>query len=353
MRRLIALLIVSLLLLPAAAFAQDSEMLWELDKESYLDVTDLGFRFYYPTGWVWASGDGGIVIAPTQADLDAQMDGDDSTLPEDKVITLVGFPISDIAGKNKNPTLDDLADIVVETGGISESTRFEVPVMSRRSIWVAGENSLGRSGIAALWTQNGYLILASLGAPDEQTISDTVYTWGYTLGNVTPLDAQDLGADQLSSDLNQFTMQVPDGWTLDPDEAQSTTVVYELTDDVNAQLEDVDGLFLSLIDGKLTDLSFPEDTTAQDLAAAMNASFGLDKDKNATQEEFVFLDQPAVVSTGAVDDGSGGTRGVILTAAVVGENAVVFVLIAPTPEDAVAFAPTWTSMMQSVISTAA
>ena len=350
MRRLLAIIFATLCLLPAAAFAQDSKLVWELDKDSYLDVTDLGFRFYYPVGWVWDTGSSGIVIAPTQADLDAQLDDDDSTLPEGQVITILGIPMTALADLGDKPTMDQLADFVVETGKITQTERFELPVMARRSIWVVGENSLGRSGIGTFWTQNGYLILTSLGAPDTATINDSIYTWGYTLASVTPLDAEDLGTEKLSSAVSQFTISYPDGWTPDPDPGQSDTIVYELADDINQELAKVDGLFLSVIDSPLTDLSFPADIKVEDLTAAMNTSFGLGK--TATTEEFVFLDQPALVASGEIDDGSGGKRGLILTAAVVGENAVVFVLLAPTAERATEFLPTWTAMLQSVTSTA-
>jgi hypothetical protein len=350
MRRFIAIVFATLCLLPAAVFAQDSKLIWDLDKNSYLDVTDLGFRFYYPSGWVYGTGDNGIAIAETQADLDAQLDGDDSTLPEGEVISILGIPMTALADLGDHPTMDQLADFAVKSGKITETDRFELPVMARRSIWVVGENSLGRSGIGTLWQQNGYLISASLGGPDAKTIKNSIYTWGYTLASVIPLNAEDLGTEKLSSDLSQFTMNYPDGWTPDPDPGQSDTIVYELADDINQELAKVDGIFLSVIDSSLKDLSFPADTKVEDLAKAMNTSFGLGK--TVVPEEFVFLDQPALVASGEIDDGSGGKRGLILTTAIVGKNAVVFVLIAPTAKRATEFLPTWTAMLQSVTSTA-
>ena len=150
-----------------------------------------------------------------------------------------------------------MADFVVKSGKITPTERFELPViMARRSIWVVGENSLGRSGVGTLWVQNGYLILTSLGAPDAKTIKNSVYTWGYTLASAIPLGAEDLGTAKLSSDLSQFTMNYPDGWTPDPDPGQSDTIVYELADDINQELAKVDGIFLSVIDSSLKDLNF-------------------------------------------------------------------------------------------------
>ncbi|MEO8609144.1 MAG: hypothetical protein ABI690_14740 [Chloroflexota bacterium] len=351
MRRLLVILFACLCLLPTAAFAQDNKLTWDLDKKSYLDVTDLGFRFYYPSGWVYGSSGNGIAIAETQSDLDAQLDDDDSTRPDGQVISILGVPLTALTDLGDNPTLEQLTDFAVKSGKIKESDRFEVPVMARRAIWVVGKNSLGRSGVGTFWVQNGYLIVTSLGAPDADTISKSIYTWSYTLASALPLNAENLGTEKVSSDLSQFTMNYPDGWTPDPDPGQSTTVVYELADDVNQKMAKVDGIFLSVIDNSLKDLSFAADATLEDVDSAMNSSFGLDK--TVTPEEFVFLDQPALVASGEIDDGSGGKRGLILTTALVGKNAVVFVLIAPTAERAAEFLPTWTAMLNSVTSTKA
>jgi hypothetical protein len=66
MRRFLAGLLLSLLALgvPFSTFAQDQELAWELDAENYLDVSDLGFRFYYPVDWVWGTSSSGISFRP-------------------------------------------------------------------------------------------------------------------------------------------------------------------------------------------------------------------------------------------------------------------------------------------------
>jgi len=344
------MILTALLALPFVATAQDQEVLWELSKENYLDVTDLGFRFYYPVGWVWdANSDRGIAIGATQDDVDAHLDGDDSTLPTGQIITILGVPLSALEEAGDNLKMDQLANLVVELGEITETERVEVPIMARRSISVVGENSQGRSGIGTLWTQNGYLVIASLGVPDQETVNSLAYTWGVTIGTMEPLNAEELGSKALASDVSQFTMNYPDGWTGDPQ--QPELVVYELADDIGAEFVDMEGIQLSVIDGPLTDLGFEADTTVDDLATEMGDTFGLNE--TATQEEFLFLEQPAVVSVGEIGDSSGGKRGLILTSSVVGESAVVFVLLAPSLERAEEFVPTWVKMMQSVTNTAA
>ena len=246
---------------------------------------------------------------------------------------------------DQNADLDTLADFLVEAGQITEKERFEVPVLSRRAIWVMGENSVGRSGVGTFWTPNGYVILANLGGPDEATISDLMFTWGFTVGSMKPLQAETLGEGMLASDVSQFTINYPEGWTADTD-----VVVFEIQEEMSSDVSSLKGIFLSVIDAPLTEIGFEPDATLEAISTSMGGSFGLDE--TATDEEFVFLDQPAIVSWGEIDDGSGGKRGLILTSSIVGENAVVFVLIAPSLERAEEFMPTWVAMMQSVTSTA-
>src|SRR5688572_29412636 len=136
MRRfLMGLLLLLLLVLPFSTFAQDQELGWELGEDSFIDITDIGFRFYYPVGWVWGSSSGGISIAETQADLDAQLDDDDTTVPEGRVMSILGIPLESLPA-DEPQSMDDYADFVVEVGEITETERIELPIMSRRSISV-------------------------------------------------------------------------------------------------------------------------------------------------------------------------------------------------------------------------
>jgi hypothetical protein len=348
MRRFLSVCVCLLLALPFSTFAQDEELGWELDEDSFIDVADIGFRFYYPVGWVWGSGSGGISIAETQADLDAQLDDDDATVPEGRIMSVLGIPLASLPAADEPQSMDDYADFVVEVGEITETERIELPIMSRRSISVIGENARGRFGIGTIWTQNGYLVLTSLGVPDEATLNDLAYTWGVTIGNFDPLEAETLGKGTLASPVSQFTMNYPDGWTADPD--QPDLIVYELEADIGAELTEMEGINLSVIDAPLTDIGFEADAVLEDIVTSMAGNVGLDE--TATHEEFIFLGQPAIVSWGEIDDDNGGTRGLILTSSVIGENIIIFVMFTPTAERAAEFMPTWVAMMQSVVSTA-
>jgi hypothetical protein len=346
MKRLFAIFLFALLVLPIVVSAQNSKVLWDLSDENYIDVTDLGFRFYYPTGWVYDTSNG-IAFAENQADLDAQIDDDDSTIPSGVTITVRGIALSDLTDLGKNPKLDAVADFTVDAAGVKEDERVEVPIMARRSILIIGENNTGRYGIGTLWMQNGYLVLVSLGGADQPTIQNLAYTWGVTLGHITPLDTEPLGEGQLASDVSQFTMNYPEGWVPDP---KQSSIAYENEEDIGQALSDISGINLSVIDSPLADLSIPADTPVDDLSAAMNTSFGLDK--NTVSEEFIFLGQPARLSSGEIDDGNGGKKGLIITAAIIEDRAVIFVVLAPSGERVTGFMPTWVRMLQSVQSTA-
>src|SRR5436853_879615 len=205
MRRLLLVIVLALFVLPFAAHAQDEqpELAWELNADTYVDVADMGIRFYYPTGWVLDTSRG-ATIGETQEDVDASLDGDDSTQPTGMVITVGGLPNTLFADLGDDPSLDDIADFVVEQSKVTEETRTEAPVMTRRSISIIGTNK-GRDGVASLWQQGDFVGIASLGLPEGVSIDDVGLTWGVTLGSIAPLGAQDLGDGTITDNVSNFT----------------------------------------------------------------------------------------------------------------------------------------------------
>lgn len=349
MRRLFTVLMFTVLMLPFAVFAQDQKMGWDLQADNYIDVQDLGFRFYFPKGWVYDLESGnGIALADTQASLDAQVDDDDSTQPDSLVVIIRGIPLEALSDLGENPTLEAVADFAVTAGAITESEpRVEVPIMTRRSLSVIGTNGDGRAGIASMWRQNGFLVLVSLGTPDEKTRNELAYTWGVTLGSIKPLDALDLGDGMLTDDVIQFTINYPDGWSPNPDQPAS---VYELEDDIGKGISDVVGNVFTFSDAALSDLQLPSDATLDDVVGQAKAAFDLDDD--IIGEEFILLGQPAVtISAEPTSDSQGVGHGVILTVSLIDDRALLLILVTPSKEAADAFMPTWISMLSSVKST--
>jgi hypothetical protein len=348
MRRLFVVLLFTLLVLPFAAVAQDQPLAWELNATSYLDLKDLGFRFYYPSGWVYDTSNGnGVQLADTQANLNAQIDGDDNTQPNGLSIVIRGIPLTALSDLGTNPTLDTIADYVVKIGGLTEIQRVEVPVITRRSISIFATTNTDRAGIASIWVQNGFLILASLGGQDTQSINDLAYTWYVTLSSIAPIDPLPLSTDLLSDESSHFTINYPANWTPEPDQPST---VYELADDIGKGVNDVKGSVFTFSDAALSDLQLPEDATLDDVIAKVKPAFDLDD--TVRREEFVFLDQPAVTLSGEPTPTSKGAgHGLIVTIGLVKGHAIILVLVTPTVDAVATLMPTWVSMLSSVTST--
>ncbi|MBZ0287815.1 MAG: hypothetical protein K8I30_09390 [Anaerolineae bacterium] len=350
MRRLLVMVLLAFAVMPFAAAAQDQKIGWDLDESNYIDVQDLGFRFHFPTGWVYDVDSGeGIAMADSQASMDAHLDDDDSTTPEGLIINIRGLPLEALTDLGENPTLNAIADFAVQAGGITETEpRVEVPVLARHSITIIGTNSDGRAGFATIWRQDGNLVLLSLGAPDTQTRNELAYTWGVTLGWIRPLGALELSDDKVTDTISQFTIPYPEGWTPNPDQPAS---VYELAEDVGSEITDMKGAAFAFSDAALSDLGLEAGATLDEVAAVAKGAFDLGDDVSG--EEFVLLGQPAVTFRGVPASDSGGAgHGVILTVGLVEERAILLILVTPSMDAADAFMPTWLMMLSSVTSTA-
>ena len=345
MRRLITMIVFTLLVLPFAAFAQDQKIGWNLQDDNYVDVTDLGFRFYYPTGWVYDLKSGkGINLADTQAGLDAQLDDDDSTQAAGMTIEIRGLPLAGLTDLGDNPSLDDIVDFAVKASDVTEPTRTEAPVMTRRSITVIGSNSAGREGFATFWKQGDYVVIVTLGLPEKVTVKEMGYTWDVTIGSIKPLDAQELGDGLLTDEASHFTINYPADWTPDP---KQPVVVYERADDVGKTFSDVKGSVFTFSDGALSELDLQNDATLDDVVEKAKAAFNLDD--SAISEEFILLGQPAVTLSGEPTADSGGAgHGLIVTVGLVDGRAIVLILVAPSKDAADTFMPTWIQMLRSV-----
>jgi len=344
MRRLFFVIVLALLALPLVSFAQDDQpkLAWELKADTFVDVTDMGIRFYYPTGWLVDTSKG-VTIAETQEDIDLSNDGDASTQPTGMVITVGGLPKAAFADLGDDATLDAIADFVVEKSNVTEESRVEAPVMARRSISIVGTSN-GRDGVASLWQQGDFVGVASLGLPDSVSIDDVASTWGATLASIAPLGAQDLGEGTITDNYSKIVISYPKDWSADPNQPGT---IYELADDVGAKFGDVKGSVLNLTDGAFADLGLKDDATLDDLVALATKSSTLGED--ATSEEFVFLGQPAVTVTGTpTADSPGAGHGFIFTATIIDGRGVVLLLVTPTPEAATALMPTWIQILRNV-----
>jgi hypothetical protein len=264
------------------------------------------------------------------------------------VIGIRGIPLAGLTDLGDDPSLDDIVDFAVKGSDVTEDSRAETSVMTRRSITVNGSDKAGRQGFATFWKQGDYVVFVTLGLPEKVTVKEMAYTWDVTLGSVKPLDAQELGDGMLTDDTSHFTINYPADWTPDP---KQPVIVYELADDIGQKnFNDVKGSVFTFSDAALSDLQLKDDATLDDVIEKAKLAFDLDD--TVTREEFVLLGQPAITISGQPSaDSPGASRGVVMTIGLVDGRAILLILAAPSKDAIDSFMPTWIQMLRSVKST--
>lgn len=340
-RTLVLILMICFLAVavPLVTVAQNSEAVWDLS--AMFTVQDLGFEFNYPAGWFYDTSNG-ITFAESKADLRAAIDDDDSTRPDGTVFNLGAIPLSDLEPRlGKNPTLEDMADLVVELREITEKEdRIEIPVMARRTLSVFGEDSSRSGRIATLWQQGDYAVAAILNAPNYKTAVKTAYSWGQMLGSMIPSGALELSANTISLTSVNAEIGYPDGWYVNPD---NSNLIYELKSDMRNDTSE--GHIIVIAEQTLAELNLNKRATAEDVAEANIAI--LELNEPIRREEFILLDQPAVSIRGT--DGS-GQYGLVVQAVVDGV-ALQIAVLSPSETAINEFEPTFLKMLTSLYST--
>lgn len=337
MRRAVLILYV-ILMLPVVAFArQDDRAVWDLSE--LFTVTDGGFQFYYPAGWLYDASNG-LSFAETSKDLKALTDNDDSTNPSGAAfkMTLVSIEeFQQLMDSKNEPTLDEIADWIVETTGIVEQeARVEVPVMARRSVVVLAEDAKGLGIIYTLWRQADSVMVATLLAPDYQVIVKHGFSWGQLLSTVTPTNALELSDNVI--DLTDTGLQVnyPAGWYPKPEEPGT---VVEFKSDFNSDTPK--GIQMVTLEATLSDMGLSEDATLDDLVQATIE--GLALQEPVRQEEFIIAGQPAVMLAG-----TDGENSVLFTEVLINDQVVIIAARAVDGDRLTEFEPTFLTILQSV-----
>jgi hypothetical protein len=336
MRRFFLIAVLALFVIPAAVFAQDGKALWDLTNT--FTVADLGFQFRYPADWVY-SNDKGIVIADNQADLDAQTDSDDTTIPEGYVINLNGVPL-DALGLKPDAKLEDIADILVKQAGVTENQqRANLAVMSRRSLTMFGDDKNGRSGLATIWVQDGNLVVMTIGA--AKYTSDLAFSWGQILGSITPVGALELGDKPFTSPNGDFTMSYPKDWFA----SEKDGGIAEIEDDLKTMHSSTPpkGIAVAVLEAKLSQVG----TDVKDLdslVASMKKAEGWDD--TVIPSEHLILDQTAWTYSGKSESLPGFT--VIATLMVKDEDTTIIFVAVPDKEKVEDFMPTYLAMLASI-----
>ncbi len=334
----VAMLLLALVI-PAATFAQDStpQSAWVLNQT--FTVTDLGFTFKFPEDWLSDSSNG-ITLATTKSDIAAASDNDDSTVPEGDVITLNATHVADLKAQvGSNPTLEDIADLIAKANDVKETeSRVELPVMTRRSLSVIGNSQKDkRAGIATIWRQDDWVVVAALSAPSMSELVDLSYSWGQLIASMNPSDTLPLNSTPLQVTDGNFEINLPQKWYPKTDNPQE---VFELKDDMKN--DSFNGDIIIVGAQTLKDAGLTSKSTVDDLVDQNITTLGLEEP--IRKEEFIILGQPAVTIRGG-DDKNGWA---LVTQTIVDGDAITLAVIAPTEDKINAIEPTWISILQSV-----
>ena len=260
MRKLTVLFVAILMTLAFTVQAQDENEFIFSDLDEEFTVQDLGLTFSYPSDWTW-NADSGILVAENESDIEAQNDDDDTTNIDGTIITMNAFPVDSFG--LEDPTLDSLAEFLVEFIEIEVSEIVEVPVMARRAITFIGGDETA-SGVATMWVQNDLLVFFSMRSADRVIDSDFGFTWGIILSTVTPITELELTE---TLELPDFGVSVdyPEGWT--PVITEDGLTIYELEEEAAVQAEFSEGLtfILTILETPFETFGLPEEPNTDDL----------------------------------------------------------------------------------------
>ncbi len=342
-RILLGVLMLALMVgVPAAVAAQSKNTTWDLTEK--LTFTDLGFNFNYPAGWDYkATPSSGVFFAENKSDLDAVTDGDNKTLADGSTIQMIGTKVSQLASAlgTDDPTLEQIADFVVESRGITEKEdRIDVPVMTRRTLAVFGADRAKQGWILTIWRQGDFVIGAFMTSPSYDEVVQLAGSWGALLTSIKPNDALALSKNTMPLAKVGAEFNYPQGWYPNP---KNANLVYELKSDLQDSASE--GMLLAGVEQTLADMQLKKNATIDDVVASNIESLALVG--TVRREEFILFGQPAVTIRGT--NGSG--QFALLTQVIL--KGIVVQIGAISPDEAAidTFEPTFIAMLQSLQAT--
>ena len=341
MKRSFVRVIVLLLLVvgvPLVVAGQDSKAVWDLSES--LQITDLGLNVSYPSGWVYKQTESnGILAAENDADLAAVTDDDPATVATGTYAQFIATKLANLKESvGENPTLEQLADLLVKSRGITEKDkRAEVPVVSRRSLSVLGENDAKQGLILTIWQQGDFVMGSFLTSPSYDETLKVAYSWGQVIGSITPIDPLPLGKELVALPATKAQINLPDGWFPNPDQPNA---LFELETDIKKDTPESYRLTVSEV--TLADAKLKDTATVSDVVDLIVTNLGLTEP--VKREEFMILGQPAITIMSPMPSG----QYVLSAQAVVDGTIVQVAVIAPDEEKATAFEPTFLAILQSL-----
>ncbi|MBL8164199.1 MAG: hypothetical protein JNJ61_19590 [Anaerolineae bacterium] len=332
------LLLVLLVALPAAA-QTDSRARWDLSNT--FTVTNFGFQFNYPANWIYAIDEGQIYFAEEQSTLDTAIaKAADTTTPP--FFNMSAIPLSALRENlGEDVTIDQIADFAAVQGEITETEpRVDIPVMARRSVSLIGTNSSGRAGFGTLWTQDEYLFLFSLSAPDMPMLIDLAFSWGQVLGSARPVEPLELSDTVIQ--MTDFAVNIPVGWFPRPD---AQNFVFELESDIDSE-KAAQGYLIIGYEEELEGIGLTAEATSAEYATANETYYALLE--GVQREEILVAGFPGVLLRGTDASGQWG----LFANFVIDGKGVVVTIIAPDEEKIDAIKPTWVWMLQNAVASA-
>lgn len=335
-RSISILLLVLLAALPAAA-QSDPRSRWELS--NLFTVTNFGFQFSYPAGWLYTVHQGQVYFAEEQQTIDAVIDDASSTKALAPYFTINALPMSalrEILGEDV--MLDQIADYAAEQAQITETEpRVDIPVMARRSVSLIGTNEEKRAGFVTMWIQDDYLLVMAFSAADMPTLIDLAFSWGQVLGSARPSEPLELSDTVIR--MTDFALNIPRGWYPRPD---AQNFVYELKTDMNNDAPP-QGYLIIGYEEELEPLGLTPETTSAEYASYNEDYYDLLD--GVQREEILVAGFPGVLLRGTDASGQWG----LFANFVIDGKGVVVTIIAPDEEKIDAIKPTWVWMLQNAV----
>lgn len=345
MRRFLPALLIFWLLLPSVLTtkAQENQLVFA-DLDQTFEVTDLQMQFNYPTGWVFDTSNG-IALAENETDLAALIDDDTTTNPVGYTLRLVALPLE--AMELQDATLEEVVETVVSFAQLTVSEQVETPVLAHRGITVLGVDPTNEAGIATLWIQDGLVVVFSMGVPGAEVTSDEGFTWGFILGAAAPLTDIEFDEPIQINKAGGFTITYPSGW-LTGENADLGAYFFELQSDLDnalaaGDLPTLEGWGILTESFTLAELNLtPENTPTDVIQRLIDGGVIVDP---FNRSDYVLLDQPAV-GLEFVDQASGNS--LLLVTGIVGDQVLMLVAGAPTPETMPPLKPIFLTMLKSM-----
>ncbi|MFN8373123.1 MAG: hypothetical protein U0694_09650 [Anaerolineae bacterium] len=344
MRKLALVVVLCLFLVPTLAFAQDSQLLWDLSQ--VVDVDALGLRLNVPADWTAGEISGATYIVENADDLDTISGGGS---PTGYAIAVSAFPLEALGDVTDETPLEDILASLNSSGSMELSETGTAAVNLRPAIYGVGTTN-GMGTIITLWMQDANLIILGLAVPADSVDADSAFSWGNILGLIRPIVSDEITPAEERYEVTDlgFSMIYPEGWaTADASEIAGIpgAAFAENESDLTAETPQGNLIAILQLTATLEDFGLDEDYTTGDLVEIFGTTFGTED--AVSLGSFVVNGQPGVGYTGT--SASNGT--LTITIVTHNEEAGTFTIYALGAVDEDAFElykPVFLAMLWSI-----